>query len=1132
MPHGDEYYRDYSTQHKVAVTINWGLPSPTALAAANLDKEGKEKEKKRIEQEKGNLSSTGGNNSNMNSGQFSPPSEGQDKDGVISPHGDNTNLSSGGENNKPVSSLGLPAPAVSALISTNIRQRLSESHSVNALLDQSSSAMAIVKNASTPSMRLAGGSPMKQQWKPGSSRASAISLLQSKNDDENNNQQFLPSQSQLSQQPRISALKQEHLIELPFTLIQVHREYHMSNPMKMVETGRRLLRSYVRVCGSFSACAKAKELADMQMEQLYLGPLYRSAADREHELLLQWNTFKGFEAMSLDDSDHFLIYCRSTPLEVASFHPMRSIFNLRFPAICKPQEQRYAVLMVNPLPPPMHHAAHANNVRATTPNKNEDNHGNGGDFELNNNDGDEDEEDDDNDSGAGFEATMASILHHSHSGRRLAKLNKRSRSNTKSPVQQKSAANLIVAAAVAVNSAVLKQSTGGNGNLSSTPSMIVPGSSDDIIATGGSNHFLLSSHASLAQSQHQGMNMQPVQHQHHAMPRPRYLSELSVIYETVVISSTRLEGLRYAIQRFGSLQTEGVLHHDNHGGSSDSHDNGGDSRASLQSPSLQQQQQQRSRLSITNIISSSLDDVTEALRSTSPSSPHSPSLPGFKKNKTKIRLPPSKISLRPLDGNKNSSNGNEYDRLLAALHHDNRKVVVMPLFKWILIDGETLSTLEFTNAFHEPNIRKVFLAEEFENSYADSGLDEQRELERIVSEAESEQADTRLMEEEEVEEIEDEHHRHVVRGHAFNDYRDFAHDVVRRRVPPQLIESFAEVGLVPKSTKNVVVHVSDSPDGEEHVEYQEPSLQLSRPLMEQARALQILEREVISREVGEEIKLLKDHAYANNDHKIDSSNGMEGLDMSLALLSEQQKGGGYFAPKDSGNTSNHNNNKQIPPEDRVKASLKKVSRSLQRNAKILQTHDQLCELENHIAKKGNLRGLPGSTIAGLGLMGAATTDPKSAVIQKRMGVIEALQKVHVQLPVNSNHSNASNSSGNETMTLASLYVTTPLIDGNNNNNGSSGGQQMGSGSKGKQVNKSSVLAAQQKLNNPSHHGPSGSSAKRITETLRLLSENLDAQLLSNSSSVGHISNGHGSSVSGVVHSHSGNSLGSHAHSKK
>lgn len=492
----------------------------------------------------------------------------------------------------------------------------------------------------------------------------------------------------------------------------------------------------------------------------------------------------------------------------------------------------------------------------------------------------------------------------------------------------------------------------------------------------------------------------------------------------------------------------------------------------------------------------------------------------------KRKLPPPKISLRPLENNGN----NDHDRLLATLHHDHRHVVIMPLFKWILIDSETLSTLNFTNAFHEPSIRKVFLAEEFENSYADSGLDEQRELERIIAEAEAEQADTRLMEEEEVEEIEDEHHRHVVRGHAFNDYRDFALDVVRRRVPPQLIESFAEVGLVPKSTKNVVVHIPDGPEGEEHVEYIEPSLQLSQPLMEQARALQILEREVISWEVGEEIQLLKDNANANGN-SFGSGNGMEeALDM--VLLSEQQKGGGYAA-KDSGNShhttySNGNINKQVPPEDRVKASLKTVSRSLQRNTKILQTHDQLCELENHIAKKGNLRGLPGSTIAGLGLMGTATTDPKSAVIQKRMGVIEALQKVHVQLPVNHN-SDTSNNSGGDAVTLASLYVTTPLTDSSDNNNGS-GQQQLGSGSKGKQVHKSAVLAAQQRLNNPSHHGPPGSSAKRISETLRLLSETLDAQLLSSSGGASHIGNGH--DANNVGHSNSMNSLGSHAHSKK
>jgi hypothetical protein len=148
---------------------------------------------------------------------------------------------------------------------------------------------------------------------------------------------------------------------LPFSLIQIHRD---SFKMKTAKDMRRNMKCYLRLCGSLSNGNDAKIIAEAQMTLCEI-KLKRStkttAADEDTHAspsanrlpkaqnVLEWKRFTGYENMPLQHTDHFLILCRSVPVEYCSFTPDCDLLELIFPPSCKLKGQKYSCVSVNDL---------------------------------------------------------------------------------------------------------------------------------------------------------------------------------------------------------------------------------------------------------------------------------------------------------------------------------------------------------------------------------------------------------------------------------------------------------------------------------------------------------------------------------------------------------------------------------------------------------------------------------------------------------------------------------------------------------------------------------------------------------------------------------------------------------------
>lgn len=65
--------------------------------------------------------------------------------------------------------------------------------------------------------------------------------------------------------------------------------------------------------------------------------------------VLDWKRFTGFENMPLQHTDHFIIMCRSVPVEYCSFTPDCDLLEVVFPPTCKLKGQKYSCVSVNDL---------------------------------------------------------------------------------------------------------------------------------------------------------------------------------------------------------------------------------------------------------------------------------------------------------------------------------------------------------------------------------------------------------------------------------------------------------------------------------------------------------------------------------------------------------------------------------------------------------------------------------------------------------------------------------------------------------------------------------------------------------------------------------------------------------------
>lgn len=733
----------------------------------------------------------------------------------------NSNLSSSALNSGPA------LLAQQPMVSFRIRQRLNLSRSMNALLDQQLNAQNASNSASSTHRHHPHGNSQSTSMLPGVTSSSVG------NGSSSNNNESKSSQS------KRSAQNNHTYIEMPFTLVQIHREGMKASAMNVLANGRRPLRAYMRNCGSFVACAKAKEMADLQMEQLYL-TLFHSEAAREEELLLHWHTFNGFESMPLDATDHFLIYCRSTPVEFASIRPSKNIFNSRFPALCKPQQQRYAIVLVNPLPLPQHAqkkqqqhqqqlapiaVAHDddsdgdsvssndsanNNAGANNSNGNANGHGSNGKGHSNHSSSKRRHK---NHSNSNMNSNNGPLTNRKPAGGAVAGAagSSANRSTPGSHINNKSGAFFGDDFPAVTNGAVA--ATGINGfNAGVVPNGLAMGSSDTTTmgTVGGQSEVTTAnSNNTLVITGKDG--------------KPMHLNELSVVQETIAIAGSRIDGLRYAIEHFGTiipaktqstwsatgLSHHGLLHQTNATGG---HSRGGDEgnpheangltagstaftggeddelhNAILNIPidMMDPHQRQLHEILMAAYHSSGGHDDTDGeaqhdpphlsnhtklggkhkkkhdRRGNNHSSQqgyHPPHHPEHEHHKQSMMLGAITVTLRNIPGsggnnkannyNANSSltmgeaafgnNGNNVnstsginttasERILRQLHQCNSqyalarahplqrmRICVIPLFRWILIDAQTLDILDFTRAFHEDAIKNIFLAEQQE----------------------------------------------------------------------------------------------------------------------------------------------------------------------------------------------------------------------------------------------------------------------------------------------------------------------------------------------------------------------------------------------------------------------------------
>ena len=134
----------------------------------------------------------------------------------------------------------------------------------------------------------------------------------------------------------------------PFALIQLHRERLKMRP---ILGSRRPLRCYLRVCAMVGTCNEAKIAAGAQLFNLSIqamGSKSDGLVNSGDRYTLAWSRFSGFSTMPLQNTDHFIIYCRGAPVEFASFTPPTGtdILDTAFPSVCRAAGQSYSCLSV------------------------------------------------------------------------------------------------------------------------------------------------------------------------------------------------------------------------------------------------------------------------------------------------------------------------------------------------------------------------------------------------------------------------------------------------------------------------------------------------------------------------------------------------------------------------------------------------------------------------------------------------------------------------------------------------------------------------------------------------------------------------------------------------------------------
>jgi hypothetical protein len=327
-----------------------------------------------------------------------------------------------------------------------------------------------------------------------------------------------------------------------FYLVQLHRESSKNTSGGLLDNAKRMVRCYLRLCGACESTNAAKQLADAQMENIYL-TLFRSDPQKEKELLLNWSAFKGYDSISLSDTDHFLIFCRGAPILFASISPSRNIFNSPFPALCKQRGQRYACVVVNKLNPmhvPKPESRESRGGHHHHHHKHHHHHHHHHHSTL-----DPQLEDSDSDDEHGRKH------HHKHAGQRKAGHNSSAHSLPRTddrPTTSEAASAPTASMSAAANAA---------NNVSSKSKGPVQGSVKSRTNSMDNDLGNQSTKPSTAPDASAGANSNGDGAASHAPSE--YLLEFSVLTEVLLTCSSRMECLKYAITRFGTMTEPSAL---------------------------------------------------------------------------------------------------------------------------------------------------------------------------------------------------------------------------------------------------------------------------------------------------------------------------------------------------------------------------------------------------------------------------------------------------------------------------------------------------------------------------------------------------------------------------------------------
>ncbi len=135
----------------------------------------------------------------------------------------------------------------------------------------------------------------------------------------------------------------------PFSIMHIHRE--KANKMSDANASRRIVKCFIRLCGTTSTAKAAKAVAESQLAHSFIH-IFKGSIEKEDELSLNWKVFTDFESLPVQYTDFYFVYCRSAIIEYAYFSPTVNFLEHEFPLACRQEAQNFACVSVKSLKRP------------------------------------------------------------------------------------------------------------------------------------------------------------------------------------------------------------------------------------------------------------------------------------------------------------------------------------------------------------------------------------------------------------------------------------------------------------------------------------------------------------------------------------------------------------------------------------------------------------------------------------------------------------------------------------------------------------------------------------------------------------------------------------------------------------